>query len=241
MSGSVYAGKPFSKYYTTVYDKKLDTQAFLFNPNPSNSELHLVSSNLLVWAKYTFFGAGRNQKCDTTIYVQGRKDLEVKHIVKFGGKKMPEVVGVSPRGSILFEGGEEFIFGGDESERARETKKDIDFFLPDARNECSFIIESVTSPSAFANRFKEDKTPLFTILILKKSEPKVMKEVVVTAASNDEDPMWQQIKKGELPSTSWLGKQWPVVDWHENGFTYWDGYAWKKFKWDANRMIEETR
>ncbi len=234
----LYAGvcisAPPPKWATVLFDPKSDAEAFSFIPTPATCELHVVTSNLLVWVKYDGRQHGRARAGDTTVYLQERVGHEPTRIVMFGGRRMPSVVGVSSNGSLLFDRGEEFIVSGDAS--ARSSSDAATFFQRDTRHTCPFDVQTVTSPSAFVRRLAEDKTPSFTVPVFRKGDRTTMRELTVTAVPRDSDQKWKQMQPevGGLPSPDWLRNLWPIVKWDKTGFTIWSGTDWKQFKWDAN-------
>lgn len=234
IAGVALAAPP-QKRTTVIFNSKSDTEAFSFIPTPATCELHVVASNLLVWVKYDGQQHGHAPAYDTTVYLQERVDQKPTHIVKYGGCKMPSVVGASVNGSLLFDGGEEFIASGDAS--ARSSSDAASFFQSDNRHTCPFDIQAVTSPSIFARRLSEDKTPTFTLPVFRKRDKKAMRELKVKAIPS-ETQFWKQVKSGALPSPDELKNLWPVAQWDKAGFTIWNGTEWEKFKWDANKQIQ---
>ena len=141
-------------------------------------------------------------------------------------------------GSLLFDRGEEFIVSGDASARASAASSG--FFLPDIREACPFEVTWVSSPSMFARRLAEDKTPTFTLPVFKKGNRKTMRELNVIAVPG-RTLFWRQIKPGVLPAPGNLCHLWPIVQWDGEGFTFWGGSEWQQFKWDANIPLHRTR
>ena len=229
---------PPPKRSTVIFDPKSDAEAFSFIPTPATCELHVVASNRLVWVKCDRRQSGRARACDTTVYLQERVGAKPTRIVSFVGYEMPDVVGVSANGSLLFHGGDEFVASGDAS--VRSSSDAAVFFMRDIRNSCPFDVQTVTSPTAFLRRLSEGKTPAFTLPVFRKGDRKVMREITVTAVSSDSDPMWKQMESGALPPPEWLQHLWPIVYWDESGFTIWNGIEWTQFKWDANQVPEDT-
>jgi|GEM_PF-6197795 len=233
LSTSIALAAPPPKLSIVLYDPKSDPNVFESIPTPTTHELQLVTSNHLIWVKSEGALSPRAQVVSTTVYVQKRVGQKPTLIIRFGGRKMSDVVGVSERGSLLFKGGEEFIVSGDAS--ARSSSDASRFFLSDIRHTCIFDIQFVTSPSIFVRRLSEDKNPTFVLPVFKMTDKKTMEEIQVKAIPNDQDPEWNVIKSGDLPSPGWLRNLWPIVEFDEASFTIWNGTEWIKFKWDANQ------
>jgi hypothetical protein len=231
-AGGVSAAPPVQPS-TVIYDPRTDVEAFSFVPTPATCELHVVDSNVLAWVRYDGRQLGRAWAYDTTVYLQERVGQKPTHIVKFGGRQMPKILGVTANGSLLFERGEEFIASGDAC--ARYSSDADGFFICDTRNACPFDVQTVTSPSTFLRRLSQEKTPHFTLPVFRKGDQKVMREITVAAVPSDSDPMWKQMASGALPSPEWLRHLWPIAQWDVSGFTIWNGTEWTQFNWDANQ------
>jgi len=223
------------KLFTYIYDRNSDSNEFEFIPSPATCELHLVTSNSLVWVdrREERRAFRRPPVFNSVVYVQKELGQTPTRIIRFGGHKTPSVVGVSSNGSLLFASGEEFIVSGDVS--ARLSSDSSAFFHADIRDTCPFDVHAVTSPSMFARRLSEDRTPVFTLPVFRKGSKKTMKEIRVRAIPGD-TPFWRHMKKtGALPSPESLRHIWPVVRWDDTGLTIWNGDEWTQFKWDANK------
>ena len=232
LCAGVCLAAPPPKRTTVIFDPKSDPEAFSFVPSPATCELHVVTSNRLVWVKYDGRQHGRASACDTTVYLQNRVGQKPTRIVKFGGRRMPSVLGVSCNGSLLFDLEEEFIAPGDASDRSSSDA--AAFFQRDTRHTCPFDVQTVTSPSALARRLSKDAAPVFTLPVFRKGDRSTMREVKVTAVPS-ETRLWSRMKSGVLPAPRELLHLWPVVKWNNTGFTIWSGIDWKQFKWDANK------
>jgi hypothetical protein len=229
VAGGVLAAPPRKKS-TVIYNPVTDAEAFSFTPTPATCELHIVASNQMVWVKYDEQPYGHPPGYDTTVYMQERVGQRPRRIVRFDGRKLPKITGVTPNGSLLFEQGEEFIASGDAS--TRTSADAATFFLRDIRHTCSFDVASVITPTIFKQRLSEDKAPTFTLPVFRKGDKKNMRDIEVIAVTGS-TLMWEQLKGDTLPSPDQLQDIWPIVQWDKAGFTIWDGTQWKEFKWDA--------
>jgi hypothetical protein len=232
VAGIALAAPP-PKRTTVIFNPKSDAEAFSFMPTPATCELHIVASNLLVWAKHDGRQHDRARTHDTTVYVQKRVGQKPAHIMRFGGRKMPVVIGASANGSLLFATGEEFIASGDASTRSLSDA--ASFFQTDMRYTCPFDVQTLRSPTIFKRRLQEDRTPAFIFPVFRKTDRGSMREIEVKAVPGN-SMFWQYMQQpGALPSPRQLEHLWPVVEWDEGGFMIWNGTEWKQFKWDANK------